>query len=483
MNRPAVTLVIALAASGPFLALHGQENVKPRALVVGCNYEGMALDPLPSPLKDAERVAEALASPEIGFEVKTLLNPTREDLRAAVKEHCDSLAGAKRPGLFYFSGHGAQLNGENYLIPHRAELAFTEDLETQAFALSDLTTPLATSENGINLIFLDACRDNPLQPRARGKDLGRLPGLAEMNAPGLLIGFAADSGKVAFDYGDGSLYTNALLKHLKTPGISVTDLLTVVRKEVRRASDNRQEPFLYAGIDEIFTLAPVRLPKETGGLATPVPVTLTLDKVDYFTGEHPVIKVEVERDCHLGVFYKDAGGAITQLFPNNDLPDCQVRAGEPVQLLPRPNPKEPGKGFMLEVCPPYGEEHFIIVATEEPSGIDEVNARRIAEAVPGNATKSVDAPPYLPVTTSRGMNFINGLLPQTPEPAAPSGTAATAPERPVPATPATGPKPEALGRPETAAVSNSVTGTADDNNPLTASGDGAAILKIRTRPR
>lgn len=456
MNRPAVTLVIALAASGPFLALHGQENVKPRALVVGCNYEGMALN-LPSPLKDAERVAEALASPEIGFEVKTLLNPTREALRAAVKEHCDSLAGAKRPGLFYFSGHGAQLNGENYLIPHRAELAFTEDLETQAFAVSDLTTPLATSENGINLIFLDACRNNPLQPRARGKDLGRLPGLAEMNAPGLLIGFAADSGKVALDYGDGSLYTNALLKHLKTPGISVTDLLTVVRKEVRRASDNQQEPFLYAGIDEIFTLAPVRLPKETGGLATPVPLTLTLDKVDYFTGEHPVIKVEVQRDCHLGVFYKDAGGAITQLFPNNDLPDCQVRAGEPVQLLPRPNPKEPGKGFMLEVCPPYGEEHFIIVATEERSGIVEANAQRLGESALQNANKSADASPYRPATP-RGMSFVNRLL-------------------------TTGPRPEALGRPETAAVSNFVTGTADDNNPLTASGDGAAILKIRTRPR
>lgn len=456
MNRLALILAITVAASGPLLPLHGQESDKPRALVVGCNYEGMAIN-LPSPLKDAERITEALASPEIGFEVKTLLNPTREALHAAVKEHCEGLDRDKRPGLFYFSGHGAQLNGENYLIPHLAELASTEDLRTQAFAVSDLTTPLATAGNGINLIFLDACRNNPLEFRARGKDLSPLPGLAEMKAPGLLIGFAADSGKVAFDHGEGSLYTNALLKHIKTPGISVTDLLTVVRKEVRHTSANKQEPFLYAGIDEIFTLAPVRLPKETGGLATPVPVTLSLDKVDYVEGEHPVISVEVERDCHLGVFYKDAAGAITQLFPNDDLPECQVTAGEPVQLLPRPNPKEPGKGFMLEVCPPYGDEHFIIVATEERSGIVEANAQRLGESALQNANKSADASPYRPASP-RGMSFVNRLL-------------------------TTGPRPEAPDRPETAAVANSVTETPDDNNPLTTSGDGAAILKIRTRPR
>jgi hypothetical protein len=456
MNRLALILAITVATPSSLLPLHGQENDKPRALVVGCNYEGMAIN-LPSPLKDAERIAEALASPEIGFEVKTLLNPTREALHAAVKEHCEGLDRDKRPGLFYFSGHGAQLNGENYLIPHLAELASTEDLRTQAFAVSDLTTPLATAGNGINLIFLDACRNNPLESRARGKDVGPLPGLAEMKAPGLLIGFAADSGKVAFDHGEGSLYTNALLKHLKTPGISVTDLLTVVRKEVRHTSANKQEPFLYAGIDEIFTLAPVRLPKETGGLATPVPVTLSLDKFDYVEGEHPVISVEVERDCHLGVFYKDAVGAITQLFPNDDLPECQVTAGEPVQLLPRPNPKEPGKGFMLEVCPPYGDEHFIIVATEERSGIVEANAQRFGESALQNANKSADASPYRPATP-RGMSFVNRLL-------------------------TTGPRPEAPDKPETAAVANSVTNTPDDNNPLTTSGDGAAILKIRTRPR
>jgi hypothetical protein len=456
MNRLALIVAITVATSSSLLPLRGQESDKPRALVVGCNYEGMAIN-LPSPLKDAERIAEALASPEIGFEVKTLLNPTREALHAAVKEHCEGLDRDKRPGLFYFSGHGAQLNGENYLIPHLAELASTEDLRTQAFAVSDLTTPLATAGNGINLIFLDACRNNPLEFRARGKDLSPLPGLAEMKAPGLLIGFAADSGKVAFDHGEGSLYTNALLKHLKTPGISVTDLLTVVRKEVRHTSANKQEPFLYAGIDEIFTLAPVRLPKETGGLATPVPVTLSLDKVDYVEGEHPVISVEVERDCHLGVFYKDAAGAITQLFPNDDLSECQVTAGEPVQLLPRPNPKEPGKGFMLEVCPPYGDEHFIIVATEERSGIVEANAQRLGESALQNANKSADASPYRPASP-RGMSFVNRLL-------------------------TTGPGPEAPDRPENAAVANSVTETPDDNNPLTTSGDGAAILKIRTRPR
>jgi hypothetical protein len=137
---------------------------------------------------------------------------------------------------------------------------------------------------------------------------------------------------------------------------------------------------------------------------------------------------------------------------------------------------------MLEVCPPYGDEHFIIVATEEPSGIDETNARRIAEATAGSSTESVDASPFLQVATPRGMSVVNRLLPQPPEPSALAGTVTT-PERPVPADPATGSGPEAPGKPETTAVSNSVTGTLDDNLPTTASGDGAAVLKIRTRPR
>jgi hypothetical protein len=112
---------------------------------------------------------------------------------------------------------------------------------------------------------------------------------------------------------------------------------------------------------------------------------------------------------------------------------------------------------MLEVCPPYGDEHFIIVATEERSGIVEANAQRFGESALQNANKSADASPYRPASP-RGMSFVNRLL-------------------------TTGPGPEAPDRPETAAVANSVTETPDDNNPLTTSGDGAAILKIRTRPR
>jgi hypothetical protein len=112
---------------------------------------------------------------------------------------------------------------------------------------------------------------------------------------------------------------------------------------------------------------------------------------------------------------------------------------------------------MLEVCPPYGDEHFIIVATEERSGIVEANAQRLGESALQNANKSADASPYRPASP-RGMSFVNRLL-------------------------TTGPGPEAPDKPETAAVANSVTNTPDDNNPLTTSGDGAAILKIRTRPR
>jgi len=370
-------LAAAFLAAAPALsALHARE-ARLTALVVGCDYEGTPLE-LPSPVADARRMAAALEKPPLGFSVELLLNPTREELEAAVAEFGAALAERKGPGLFYFSGHGAQLDGENYLVPHRAELRFREDLAEAAYPVSEVTERFAEAGNGTNLLFLDACRDCPLDPRPEtegGRPRSRaapLQGLAQLSGSGLLVGFAADSGKVAFDSGAGSHYTNALLDHLHTPGISVADLLTRVRQQVRETTGGRQEPFVYMGLDEIFAMVPAEIPGERAAAAAPVAATLTLDKNRYRDGEIPVVTVKAERDCHFALFYEDASGGMTQLFPNEFMKDDRLRAGVETVLMPSANPDRPGERIAIQIYgPPFGREHFILVAAEGRSGVVE----------------------------------------------------------------------------------------------------------------
>lgn len=389
-------------------------------------------------------MADSLKSDAMGFEVQLLLNPTLEELKAAVEAHVTSLSERKRPGLFYFSGHGAQLNGENFVIPHGAHLEFREDLSSAAFPVSSLVSRLNSAQNGPNLIFLDACRDCPLESRSGDSGIrarsGAMRGLAQMSGSGLLIGFAADSGKVALDSGEGSHYTNALLYHLTTPGISVADLLTRVRQQVRHTTQGRQEPFVYMGLDEIFSMVPASLPKRGGGMATPVRVTLMLDKSQYVDDEIPVIKVTAERDCHLGLYYKDAAGGLTQLFPNAYVNDTRVRGGEEITLMPRPDPSNPGQRVAIQIYgPPHGIEHFIAVATEEPGGIE--------------APPATPAAPF-PGASARAARVIKEIMPER------SMT-------------------EAPGFP--ADADGALTG--DLSGPASASGVGSAWVRVRTMPK
>jgi hypothetical protein len=212
-------------------------------------------------VRDAERFAKALATPAIGFRVTLLKNPDRRTFLEAIETFGEVIAREKGVGLFYFSGHGMQHEGENYLVPAAADPRFREDLPTDCVAASRVMVRMMAAGNGTNLLFLDACRDSPL-PSARNKG-AIAPGLAQMSGSGLLIGFAADSGKVALDSGQGSRYTNALLKHLPTQGISVAELLTRVRRDVVSETAQAQEPFVYMGLDELFSFVPGTIPEES----------------------------------------------------------------------------------------------------------------------------------------------------------------------------------------------------------------------------
>jgi hypothetical protein len=222
------------------------------ALLVGCNYEGSGLE-LPSPVKDVKALAEVLKN-RLGFEVTLLINPKRKEFIETIDRFGERLGQRGGVGLVYFSGHGAQHEGENYLIPAGTDIKYREDLPTEAVAAHRAVTRMDAAGNRVNLLFLDACRNNPL-PSSRQKDL--VKGLAGMTAAnGMLIGFATARNTAAIDAGAGSLYTNALLRHIVTPGLSVTDMLTRVNAEVRQTSGGKQVPFMEVGLSNVFHFVP-----------------------------------------------------------------------------------------------------------------------------------------------------------------------------------------------------------------------------------
>lgn len=264
-------------------------SAKRHALVVGCDYPGTKLA-LPSPVKDAHGFA-AMLKDTLGFEVVLKINPNRRELLEAMDSLGESLKQQSGVGLFYFSGHGAQHEGANYLIPAGAHLKYQEDLPTEAVAAQMAVTRMEAAGNGLNLVFLDACRDHPL-PSARTKSVGPA-GLQPMRGSGTLIGFAADAGAPAYDSGAGSYYTNALLRHLPAPGISVVEALTRVRKEVKetvsREEGEIQEPFVYLGLDEVFSFVPGPPAREVNPTMLTSPTVSSAEKLWSATKDAPYV--------------------------------------------------------------------------------------------------------------------------------------------------------------------------------------------------
>src|SRR5215510_4828214 len=185
------------------------------ALVIGNAAYG-ELVVLRDPVSDASDIAAMLQ--RLGFEV-TLLHDV--DLRAT-REAVDTFSRQLRQGgvgLFYFAGHGVQVNGENYLIPLRANITREQDVFYEAMPVGRILGGMEDADNQFNIVILDACRDNPYARQWRSVQRG----LAAVQAVrGSLIAYATAPGATANDgSGRNGLYTSYLLKHLPTPGLSV----------------------------------------------------------------------------------------------------------------------------------------------------------------------------------------------------------------------------------------------------------------------
>jgi len=223
------------------LALPGQALAEAKtALVIG-NGAYRTMPALRNPAGDANLIAGKLAG--LGFDVVRIVDGGRMDVWNGLREFGRKAQGAD-VALVFYAGHGVQVNGQNWLLPVDADIQTSTDLTAQALKASDLLEIMEASGARLKLVFLDACRNNPL-PRSLSR--GTANGLArlEANAAGMMIAFATSPGDVALDgAGDNSPFTEALAQLIDTPDLEVRHLMGKVRESVYRATGERQLPWL-----------------------------------------------------------------------------------------------------------------------------------------------------------------------------------------------------------------------------------------------
>jgi hypothetical protein len=227
------------------------------ALVIG-NSKYEHLGTLPNTLNDAQSMSASLK--EMGYETTTLIDASDVVFRRELRNFSLKSSNASIAVVFY-AGHGAQVNGENYLLPVDVEAPKREsDIRLSSIKVDDVINSL---QSKTKVIFLDACRDNPalLKSLASGRGAYR-GGLApangsslELGGSGVFIAYATDAGSVALDSigKQNSPFTTALLSHIKKP-MSIDDMFSMVTRDVRQATKNVQRPYKYASMDGIVCL-------------------------------------------------------------------------------------------------------------------------------------------------------------------------------------------------------------------------------------
>lgn len=211
------------------------------ALVIGNGEYDGDLGKLRNPVNDAALMADTLR--ELGFDVDLVENADQKEMKRAIRDFGQKLrgTGGNGIGLFFYAGHGVQVDGENYLLPIGAQIEAEGDVELEAVSATSVLSQMQFAGNAVNLVFLDACRNNPLTRNFRSGARG----LARVDAPrGSFVGYSTAPGDVSVD-GDNenSPYTLALVEALRTPGTSIEEAHRAVRAKVLTATNQRQTPW------------------------------------------------------------------------------------------------------------------------------------------------------------------------------------------------------------------------------------------------
>ncbi|MBF0266533.1 MAG: caspase family protein [Gammaproteobacteria bacterium] len=223
-----------------FLIFFSQEVISKQnriALVIGNSAYKDA--PLKNPSNDAKAMAKELS--KHGFQVDSLINATQRQMEEAIRKFGKQLNQKNSVGLFYFAGHGLQVNNRNFLVPVDAKIASEADVQYESVDAGRILGQMELAENNLNMMILDACRNNPFTRSFRSSTRG----LAKMHAPnGSVILYATSPGDVAAD-GDGNngLFTEKLLKFINKKGLKIEDVFKQTAIEVSHASNKKQVPY------------------------------------------------------------------------------------------------------------------------------------------------------------------------------------------------------------------------------------------------
>jgi Caspase domain/Domain of unknown function (DUF4189) len=247
-----VARLVAIIASSVLAILFGLAPAaaeKRVALVIG-NGAYKNASKLPNPTNDAKAISGMLLS--AGFDAVELHeNLGIRELRRAISDFAGIVRDADT-AIVYYSGHGIEVNGVNYLIPIDAVLDQDIDVPYETYSLDNLVQVLEPARR-LRLVMLDACRDNPFarsMKRTVGtRAIGRGLAAVEPTSVNTMIGFAAKAGSYALDgEGANSPYATAVLSHLATPGLDLRIAFGRVRDEVLKSTKNKQEPFVYGSL-------------------------------------------------------------------------------------------------------------------------------------------------------------------------------------------------------------------------------------------
>ena len=239
-----------------------QSNKQRLALLIGnASYRQY---PLQNPVRDASAMKAALGT--LNFETTLVEDANLREMIGALQQFSVQ-ARRHNVRLLYFAGHGLQIRGRNYLIPVDAEIGSQDEVARRSVDVGDLLERLGELHDGVNILILDACRNNPFinQPgidadgrRFRTRAPKKL-GLAELDVPnGTFIAYATAPGTVAIDSGDqsNSVYTRYLLEHIQAPGLPIEMVFKRVRADVARATQGLQIPWESSSLTGDFYFCP-----------------------------------------------------------------------------------------------------------------------------------------------------------------------------------------------------------------------------------
>ena len=255
-----------------------QQGERRVALVIGNSaYKD---SPLLNPVNDAQAMAQALRS--FGFEVVYGENLSQNDMKRNIRAFGEKIRNGG-VGLFYYAGHGIQVRGSNYLLPVNATITSEDEVEYESVDVGLVLAQMETARNRLNIVILDACRNNPFARSFRSKEKG----LSSIDAPGgTLIAYATAPGSVASDgAGRNGLYTQELLKYMKQADLSMVQVFMKVRVAVRSQTEGKQVPWESSSLEVDFYFAasamapdvaknntPPSFDPASGGAGSPLPL-------------------------------------------------------------------------------------------------------------------------------------------------------------------------------------------------------------------